>query len=370
MSRNKTILALCLAGCVFLTSCRVGDPKQSLLPKTMTVPEQVNYLTAQVQSGDYTKTRQGSASAAYPVVSELSVDAANLRLKEFLVRRNDEVSKGDVLCTFEIIEDPVELETRRLRLTRAKEAYEAGKASRLLALEQARSESSGVRQEDPLAAHTAQIAQLSIDKLQVEYEQFVYQSEREIAALQVRLDELEHGAETLQLTAPFDGYVRQLGTFSSGQQIKPGELIVSVYSTEFFLLKVSNVGDTIRYNMQIELEAGPKNNRRTYLGRVVSSGNILPRGVEQDYVLIRAEPALAELERKYIDAVQYSCNAQELQDVLLVDNRAIQDEGKKSFVYVLEDGKLHKRYVTAGFHNPDVTWVLDGLQEGQTLILG
>ena len=66
--------------------------------------------------------------------------------------------------------------------------------------------------------------------------------------------------------------------------------------------------------------------------------------------------------------LQYQFNVEELQDVLLVDWRAVDSENGKSYVYVLEDDMVQKRYVAPGLNNREKVWILDGLHEGQTVI--
>ena len=67
--------------------------------------------------------------------------------------------------------------------------------------------------------------------------------------------------------------------------------------------------------------------------------------------------------------MEYQANSQELKNVLLVDKDAVQKEEGKYFVYLLEDGVVHKRYVSLGLENKKSVWILDGLSEGQELIL-
>ena len=66
--------------------------------------------------------------------------------------------------------------------------------------------------------------------------------------------------------------------------------------------------------------------------------------------------------------LKYQYNAEELRDVLLVDWSAVEAEKGKSYVYVLEDDMVQKRYVVPGLNNREKMWILDGLREGQTVI--
>ena len=58
-------------------------------------------------------------------------------------------------------------------------------------------------------------------------------------------------------------------------------------------------------------------------------------------------------------------------DVVLVSRRAVTTEEGKSYVRVLEDGAIHKRYVVIGWDDlKSNIWIAKGVEPGQTLILG
>ena len=55
--------------------------------------------------------------------------------------------------------------------------------------------------------------------------------------------------------------------------------------------------------------------------------------------------------------------------MILIDRKALYREGNKTYVRILEDGAVKKRYVTEGLSNNEISWIADGLQEGQTLVV-
>ena len=60
---------------------------------------------------------------------------------------------------------------------------------------------------------------------------------------------------------------------------------------------------------------------------------------------------------------------QKLQDVLMVDSRAVEREEGKEFVYILDGDMVKKRFVKTGLNSSSGVWILDGLEADQTLIL-
>ena len=93
------------------------------------------------------------------------------------------------------------------------------------------------------------------------------------------------------------------------------------------------------------------------LGAALKQGQAL---IELDGKL---DPALAK--RK----VAVTGNDVDLHNVLLVNRSAIKKDESRRYVYVLDGETVKKRYVVEGENNMSTTWILDGLTEGQTLIL-
>ncbi|MGD9817083.1 MAG: efflux RND transporter periplasmic adaptor subunit [Desulfomonilaceae bacterium] len=56
--------------------------------------------------------------------------------------------------------------------------------------------------------------------------------------------------------------------------------------------------------------------------------------------------------------------------VLTVPNRAIQREGSRKFVYLIENGSIERRYVNTGWKDASYTEILDGLREGNLIVTG
>jgi hypothetical protein len=68
-------------------------------------------------------------------------------------------------------------------------------------------------------------------------------------------------------------------------------------------------------------------------------------------------------------SVNFSVNAEEVTDAILVDRKLLTQESGKFAVNILEDDMVKKRYVTVASNNLQTYWILDGLTEGQTLVV-
>ncbi|MCI8799303.1 efflux RND transporter periplasmic adaptor subunit [Acetatifactor muris] len=361
MSKIRIMAAVSLLAAVILAGCGDSGQEQTWYSEELPAPEQANYEIIQVQEGEYLRTTGGSLHVYYPITAELCWEEDSIaRFREILVKKGEEVREGDAIATFDIEVSRADREEMTLSLARETEALRLGREDRLSAIEEAREDAEGLRD------HELRIAQLKIEKMETEYEQFVYQSEREIARLQKSLEELEEKAGNDTLFAPFDGVIDSVTFYNPGDLMTADNILVTMHATDRFYLAADNGADALRYNMDVVVEAGKKNERKTYVGKVVAVPAVLPASVPGTVALIELYEEISQEDLK--TSLQYQYNSEELQGVLLLDRSAVDSEEGKSYVYVLEEDMVQKRYIVPGLTNMKEIWILDGLTEGQTVI--
>jgi len=372
MSRNKAVILLILVTGMLLTACqsRSADSvqEQTLFGEGVMLPQEVNYNIVEAAFGDYQKLVQGNAGRGsvtleYVLEKDLYWETQNARFQEVLVREGDFVKEGDTLAVFDLEADTVALKELELELARTREEYARGCRDKQDAITEATEDTL----EEGLTLERLRIEELQVEKLQVAYEQYVYQMERTLAALEEDLTELREEVENNTLIAPFDGVVSWVIPYSKGDKVSAGATLITMFSPNEFYLKTTDYVDQLKYATEITLEAGNKNDRKTYVGRVVSAPYILPDTVSQKYAYVRLDPGVTL--DKLTGTISYSACVEELQDVLLVRKSAIHSEDGKSYVYLLEDDIVKKRYVQTGVSNTEMIWLLDGVEPGQSLIL-
>ena len=285
----------------------------------------------------------------------------SVRFDEFYVTSGTEVSKGDVLARFTTEENQVALEEKQLALERAQRDFTLGKQQRQDQIKQAEAALNG------LSSYEARIQALNIQKLQSQYDQYVYQTEYSLAAQQEEIQKLQSQISETVLVAPFDGIVDSVVSFNQGDKVDPSQVLVTMYASDRLLISAEDAEGAYRYNMPVTVQIGNNDEVETYTGRVISASNILPAALKQGQALIeldgKLDPALAK--RK----VAVTGNDVDLHNVLLVNRSAIKKDESRRYVYVLDGETVKKRYVVEGENNMSTTWILDGLTEGQTLIL-
>lgn len=367
MLKNKIQTSLFLAAtavCLCLTGCGAQE-EEVVLETTMLAPEKVNYNTTPAELSEYVMTSTGSVSMEFPTPVELCWETSGTTMKEILVEKGQEVQAGDVLMTFEVEADEIKLEEMQLQLLRKKEDYTRKKDEKEVELEKAKTKA-----EEITDSYAYRIAVLNVEKQQIAYEKYVYETEKAIKVLEEQIEEYVALISNNKLVAPFDGMIASISYASEGDDIEVGERLISMYRTDEILLKVKSADGKLRYNMEVNIKLEGQTSGNGYTGHVISAPNILPASVDQDYALISLEEELPMRMMMFgMSKLEFTAEYQKLEDVLLVNKNALNKEDGKDYVYILEDGAIHKRFVTVGMSTKTQAWILDGLSAGQQIVI-
>lgn len=356
------IASLALTG-LLLTACAQTDPQGHLtFPEVeLTAPAEANYQTATVELGDLVSSVTGKLTVAYLHKADLSLNQSGARFKEALVKKKQEVKQGDILITFDTQVSEADLTELRLQRQRKWEEYLAGKEKRLAAIEAAKAKA------QLLTSYDLQIANLEIEKLQAQYEQYIFQTTRSVYAIDDKIVALEEKANNNVLVAPFDGVIDSIVSFQTGDPVTSGKVLITMHATDTLLLQAKDAERLLRYNLPVTIGSGSKSSMKLYSGRVVAAPNILPVTISSDLVLVKFDEDITEDQlSKYLS---FEANNLVIQNVLTVPKRAITRENGQTFVYVLEDDIIQKKYVVTRSDSGANAWVQEGLSAGQTLII-
>ena len=369
MLKNKLVCyLLSMTACLCLCGCQKQEETKF---EALIAPEKANYDTKQVEKSDYLETSQGSVSIEFPNALKLSWDTEGATVKEVLVEKGQEVKAGDVLMSFYVEVDKIALEELEIQLLRKQEDYARKKDVMEVQLKEAEEEA-----EEIVNGHSYRIAVLNVEKQRIDYEQYVYQAEKAIAELEKKVREQKDLIANTELKAPIDGVIGSVPYNYEGNAVTVGETLITMFATDEVLLKVNRADEKLRYNMEVTVTK----NKTSYNGRVISAPNILPGTVNQDYALIALDEQLTLADYGYetrgpgrgygfMTKMEFTAKYQELKNVLLVNKEAVRKEDGKTYAYILEDGALHKRFVTVGLSGKTHAWILDGLKEGQSVVL-
>jgi len=359
MLRNK----LCLLLCLLMAVCPALAESPSLISEEMIQTETVNYSkTAVAEKGEYARVFNASASEYYPYTVTLAAEIDNASFFKYHVARSQQVKKGDVLAEFTLEVDEAATASARLSLERAQEDYQTGAEKKREEIAEMLKEQSAIRD-----SHERELMTLRIKRAQVAFEQYCYQQECTIERLGEALAEREEANNSSYLYAPFDGIVTAVTYKREGEKIYANEGLVTMYREDGMLLRISNDQLYFRYGMPVTVTMGPKNDQQVFKGKVVAADNVLSENRRLGHAFIQMEPFEGETPR--MTRLTVTGTSEYLNHVMVLPRRAITLDGGKFFVECLINGSLQKRYVNVGLMNMSNAWVLQGLNEGDTIII-
>lgn len=359
MLRNKLLLPF--VWMLLLPCLALGE---SLIPQEMIQAETVHYRqTMQVEKSDFQRQYAEQASEYYPYTAFVRFEGESARFVDYLVKRGTVVKKGDPLASLDIDTDPVALAAKEKALLRMEEAYAAG---RLQKEEEIRT----LLEDYALLQDTfdKEIHLLTIQRAQLALEQYCWEQQHQMDTLRLEIADLRERHAQTTLLAPCDGVVTDLTFKQAGDVLTPYEKLVAIRREDDMLLRISNESGHFRYGMAVQVAVGPAKSRTMLTGQVVASDLLLMEGQRSGYAYVRLDPSAGALPSIGIPP-SVSAAYYDVKNVIIASSRAIKADGGKYYVQKLTGGKLEKRYVTIALKGPSVTWVLQGLEEGETIII-
>ena len=358
MSRTERIFALMCALLLLCGCARAGE----LIDSGEIVPETANYHTEEVVLGDYIEQASISCSQIYPLSYNAVYEGVTARFVEYTVAKGDYVEKGDVIAVLQANISTVSLDTMQLNLQRVQEAYEQGVKTRQEAIEQKQQQLSAATD-----VYSREQLRLELEKLKLQMEMYRYEQERTIADQQQAIDEFVADYESTQVLAPADGYISDLSYYREGEPIYNGTWVASLYSDEKMLMLLKNDQQKFRYNMPVTVETGTAKNRTTLTGRVVATDNLIsPTERTQNVAYILLEGVTEETDVRNSKAI---CDTVVVRNVPLLSRSALTLETGNYYVNKLVDGRVEKRFVNSLIAGSGKTWIIQGLNQGDQIIL-
>ena len=323
-----------------------------------------NYKTVEVKKGTYEKIQHSGAQTFYPYEYTVKYEGAAAQFVDFHVKRNDEVKVGDLIATFSIQRDEVEITRRTMDIQKSEESYQRGLQDyedRILSKDQEIALSQN--------AFDREIRQLEKEKLLIERERYVYETEISISDKKKALDELLETYENTSLYADFNGIISEVSFFRDLQWVYSGTQLLKAYDPSVVIYKVNDEQGKLRYNMETLVSVGRADSRVSGAGRVVACPMAQPGGTGDSAAYIRVDSFSGPVKTQTSPTISYY--AQYLPDVYVVDRNAVTQFSGKYHVYKLsEDGMVSKRYVGFAFGTPQNGAVLiSGVTDGEKLII-
>jgi multidrug efflux pump subunit AcrA (membrane-fusion protein) len=357
LNKRKTcyILGMALLASAVFSGCKKNS-KEEIISSELIGEEAVTAGTSQVELGTFTQTASVSAEKVYGKTAELSFPYDEVELEEVYVKTGDSVKEGDPIAK---LKQPTQedLDNYAASVEEEKNTYQTVLESFTTRIQEKNAEiaaASGAQKE---------VYQGELESLQVEREQYIYSMEKSLEEMEQEYEKLKSVGEAEYIYAPFDGIVQSACEAEDNTVINSDYVIATIYSSEEILFSFKNDKNFL-YGMEVTIEAGVGDNRQSFKGKVVAADNIL----FEDYQTGKAYVAATEdFNAKNLQNVTISGEVMRLDQVLVTDQLCIVEEQDQYGVSIeMEEGSKY-RHISLGAVGDGKAWILQGVEEGQTL---
>ncbi len=325
--------------------------------------------------------RYDTAKTAYTMVSQVVNTVDGARVKEVCVKNGNEVKAGDLIAVLDAGNGNSAILDNSVELAALKRSYDYE-----MALYQEELDKLSDRKQDMIQNETTGTS--AYKKLNLEIRTLELKMERETLDFQYESGRLnrsyaqnvkENGE--ISLRAKRDGVVKELASLSEGYALDKNTLVCKIVDPSFACVKLFTNGVKVPVGSKVSIVKGSKDEELT--GTVVASfpeaeGTIYESGYylnekssqTSDATYIRLEDGV-DYDRLGSFGVKVS--VWDVDNAIVIDKDCVYTQGDsktgKRYVWVSEDGNLSKRYVTVGYLDSDVAWIVQGLSEGEQIVL-
>lgn len=328
-----------------------------------------NYVTAEVTRGDILRYASAAPTVEWMEQYPLEFPYAGATLEEILVSDNAHVTEGQPLLRFQ--RDVPESTLARLELqlerTLASHADEqAAMDAQLEALADAADTPANVR---------------ARGRLDIEYDAMRARQDAERTTLQTELETLRDDYETTHLLAPADGMIVNMARLRPGERLQPDTRLMDFRNPEAAYLVLEERPELFPYGRTAELTFGFANNPIHSEATVIDNPNLGELNREDGRIFLEMTPEAMAEAAEALDKDPETFTLQDMNnlrmnviemavyDTLIIPRNALSQAQGQSYVYVLEDDVIRRRYIQAGISDMENVQVIDGLTEGQTLVI-
>ncbi len=368
-------LAMFLACILLLAACGEQKPKGKVMlyQGDKEKKEEQHYKTTKVKRDTYEEKISATAELSYQNEKAVIINDSRAHIDKFHVKEGQKVNKGDTLATYHIKISETSMQKKKLEVDQAKNEYDSNlKSKRNEVLQQERALKTLTDSSEK------KIARLQLKKVKAEYKELEADGKK-IRKQEADYNELVRKRKSATLKSKYTGTVAELMDLSD--ESVTGETLMLIRDEKDFLLGAEDAAG-LRYNMKVDVGLGNTIDKIKYhiKGKVISTDNLQSGGEEEMAEQTDSSAQMIRIsksDREKYDFTKYNIyitgSSLKIEDALIIDADAVNEETEneqvKYFVYVVENGKLHKRYIVSNYKQEKVYLVNQGLEEGQTLAI-
>jgi len=352
-----------LLGLGLLTGC-AGKQEEDLNIAVEAEVKQEAYTQVAVKRGDI--THEVSVRCEYMPKEEivLAFEGQEREITEVLVEKGDYVTKGDVLARQDveeyeeyILEERHAIEMQQLALSQLEEMKE---------LDLGTMEKNFNFQDEE--TRDGEAYQLNKERTEQQYKEQIEDCQDAILVHTMRLQEYEKYVEEGTMIAPATGVVINSEPNLIGTISKPSEDIITMIANEA-LIFVSKEVEKEKYfepGQIYKVTVGTGEAQRNIEVTPMENPNMEEQAVQEMYFSL----ITPDLKLNTGAPGMIWISLEEKKDILYLPNLAVHTSGDKSYVYTMsESGIRNINYVTTGISDREKIEIVEGLEEGQYVLL-
>ncbi|HWT27066.1 MAG TPA: hypothetical protein VN131_03935 [Mobilitalea sp.] len=319
-----------------------------------------SYKTVEVKRADYTeKSTLKNVQPMFLRNDALFMDKQQATFEEYLVKNGQSVKKGDPLLSYQIPSDSISLEENKLKLRNFESDYQVELDKRKAAID----ENNKLLETMKSGTPEAQILSINIQKMEIELEQYKYQTFKSLNDLNTTIKDLEVAQELQYVSAPYDGIVTTDSKVKPGIALTPQMELIHIYDTGSAVLG-SKVMSTSKlwYGLNVSIKSSNNSNLQ---GTVIAADSLLNGKASTGMVYIQlADKNLTTS----IQRADVTADTVAVKNVIVIPINAVKSANETNYVNLLDDsGQLRRQYITGRSNGTDM-WVYNGLSEGQKIV--
>jgi len=367
--RITALLLALLCTCTLLGACsgEAVDAGEAMLLRDYEFADSALYKLTEPVVGSLKKTSSSEAFVYYPETYTVVCGFDNATLVSMNVERDQVINKGDIIAQFDIAYSQTELESMKVNLRIAEMQYAAQKTGYQDSVTAAEAALSALKQNGG-SENAIKIAALKLEAAKDNYDYFLYTMDRSLGAMQEKIDDFETAIAENTVYSPVTGIVKKVEFNNPGKPVSKSQVLCVIYTTDIvWVYAKPEDPSNMRYNMTATVDLSKDGS--SFTGRIISAPDILGQKKGSIYIKLDSPDAIKTLVETKSTLIA-SAVAFQIDNVLLLENGAINRENEARFVYIYEDGIQKKRYIGTGLFNVEYTQILEGLTAGQSLVKG
>jgi HlyD family secretion protein len=212
---------------------------------------------------------------------------------------------------------------------------------------------------------------------QTEYENIVAaekQIQKQLSSLNYSIASASAGAQSGGIISPMDGVITEL-LIKENNTIQAGAPIIEISDLSKIYIATSLItadADIIKIGSQVIItrDDGFLIDDKAIVERIELKAHdeVSDLGISQKRVTVEIEPSTLEGLRLGSD-VQLEIIANQLDNTLRVDNKALFEKDKKNYVFIINNNKAIETEVKLGLEGKEFSQIISGIKDGDMVII-